>query len=96
MLLRLLDAHGHKNQLSKAFDIHGSCMQPCDQAEMQRDQINSFTVSSPIPIQHQHGHMAKRRDHACISLQSLATSRDKLINSQEIGRRHSNTQHALQ
>jgi hypothetical protein len=45
--------------------------------------------------------MAQRHDHAGKSLQSLATSRDNLINSRkinsrEIGRCHPNTRHALQ
>jgi hypothetical protein len=41
MLFRLLDAHGHDNQTSKAFDVCSSCMQTCDHAE--------FSATSSIP-----------------------------------------------
>jgi hypothetical protein len=49
MLFRLLDAHGHDNQTSKAFDIRSSCMQPCDHAE------HSAIIStlSPYPLRFQ-------------------------------------------
>jgi cytidine deaminase len=49
MLLHLLDAHGHDNQMFKAFDIRSSCMQPCDHAE--HSAITSTT--SPYPLRFQ-------------------------------------------
>jgi hypothetical protein len=49
MLFRLLDAHGHDNQMSKAFDIRSSCMQPCDHVE--HGAITS--TSSPYPLRFQ-------------------------------------------
>jgi hypothetical protein len=50
MLLRLLDAHGAmNNQSSKAFDVRGSCMQPCDHAEHSA----TTTTPSPYPLRFQ-------------------------------------------
>jgi cytidine deaminase len=49
MLLRFLDAHGHDNQTSKAFNIRNSSMQPCDHAEYRA--ITS--IPSPYPLQFQ-------------------------------------------
>jgi hypothetical protein len=49
MLLRLLDAHGHDNQTSKAFYIRNSCMQPCDHAEHSA----ATSISSPYPLRFQ-------------------------------------------
>jgi hypothetical protein len=49
MLFRLLDAHGHDNQTTKAFDIRSSCMQPCDHAE--HGAITS--TPSPYPLRFQ-------------------------------------------
>jgi hypothetical protein len=46
MLFRLLDAHGHDNQTSKAFDVRSSCMQPCDHAEYSA----TTSISSPHPL----------------------------------------------
>jgi hypothetical protein len=49
MLFRLLDAHGHDNQMSKAFNIRSSCMQPCDHAEFSA----TSTIPSPYPLRFQ-------------------------------------------
>jgi hypothetical protein len=49
MLFRLLDAHGHDNQTSKAFDIRSSSMQPCDHAEHSA----IISIPSPYPLRFQ-------------------------------------------
>jgi hypothetical protein len=73
MLFRLLDAHGHDNQTSKAFDVRSSCMQPCDHAEYSA----TTSIFSPYPLRFKLIMIARLNATITLSsLLSLATSRD--------------------